>query len=469
MNWIIDRLERLNLRTLLMMGSLCGLLVALLIGIYGLRSVSVLEERVEHMYHQELLTTAHLMEANINMIKMSRNMRHMLIAPDEAVRTRAKANVLRAREELLSELTKGRARITDPKAVARYESFERDLESLLEAVEQAIHLIEREPMSTSAAARYITSPEFALVVNRADGGLHELADLSQASARSSLEFSRVTADETRNLAWMLLGAGMLGSMIVGTLIGLSVQRPHHRLRASVERLAAGEVDTAIPHTAYPNEVGTMARAIHVLQGIYRRSNDQTWVKSSAAELTTLLQQSPDVISMAQRALSHLAPLVGAAHGAFYVFDAASSTLRLLGTYGMKERHQLGNEFRLGQGVVGQCAMERSPIVLNAPSGHVRVVSGTGSSLPVMVMAVPLMHRGEVRGVLEVASLEPLSERARALVESASDLLGVNLEILSRNRRQWTQDAHVALGMPGAHGTPGAPGTAGAADARATAA
>lgn len=440
MNWITSRLERLNLRTQLLVGSLSGVIVALLIGFYGLRTVSVLEERVEHMYHQELMTLAFLKEANLNMIKMSRNMRHMLIAPDETTRARAKANVLRAREELLVELSQGRARMTDPKALERFKEVERDLDALLESVEQAIGMIEKEPYSQTPAARYITSPEFGLIVARADDGLHELAALAQKSSDLSLQFSRQTASDARAAAWTILAVGLLCSVIVGALVGASIQRPNDRLRKSVETLAAGEVDHKIPHTGYPNEVGTFARAIHVLQGIYRRSNDQTWVKSSAAEFATLLQHSRDVVGMAQQTVSHLTPLVGAAHGAFYVLDDKSNTLKLLGTYGMKERHQLGNEFHIGEGMVGQCAMERSPIVLNAPAGHIRVVSGTGASRPSMVMVVPLMHRDTVLGVLEVASLEVMSERARALIESAAEMLGVNLEIMRRNLRAQQQAA-----------------------------
>lgn len=441
MNWITTRLERLNLRTQLLIGSLSGVVVALLMGVYGLRSVSVLEERVEQMYQQELLTLAHIKEANINMIKMSRNIRHMLIAGDDTTRARAKANAMRAREELLVELNQGRARLTDPKALQRYEEVERDVDGLLESVEQAIGLIEREAFAYSPAARFITSPEFGVVVTRADDGLHDLALIAQRSADASLQFSRQTAHEARSTAWLLLGTGLLASLCLGTVVGMSIQRPNDRLRSSVEELAAGHVDRPIPHTAYPNEVGTFARAIEVLQGIYRRSNDQTWVKSSVADFAGLLQQSRDVVDMAQQAVSHLTPKVGAAHGAFYVLDESKRSLKLLGTYGMKERHQLGNEFRIGEGLVGQCAMERSPIVLHAPAGHIRVVSGTGASRPSMVMVVPLLHRETVLGVLEVATLDPLSERARSLIESTAEMLGVNLAIMQRQQRPLAETAH----------------------------
>ena len=43
-----------------------------------------------------------------------------------------------------------------------------------------------------------------------------------------------------------------------------MRAPTERIRDTVVRLAAGELDRTVPHTDYPNEIGDLARSIDVL-------------------------------------------------------------------------------------------------------------------------------------------------------------------------------------------------------------
>ncbi|WP_320040409.1 hypothetical protein [uncultured Desulfobacter sp.] len=55
-------------------------------------------------------------------------------------------------------------------------------------------------------------------------------------------------------------------------------------------------------------------------------------------------------------LSELAPLVNAQHGIFYLVEQKEDgpLLRLLSSYAFKERKQLSSQFRIGEGLIGQC-------------------------------------------------------------------------------------------------------------------
>ena len=65
-------------------------------------------------------------------------------------------------------------------------------------------------------------------------------------------------------------------------------------------------------------------------------------------------------------MSELAPLVAAQHGVFYLMDNSNGAprLRLLATYAYKERKGLISEFALGEGLVGQCALENNTFAKN---------------------------------------------------------------------------------------------------------
>jgi PAS domain S-box-containing protein len=431
MNALLTFVERLQLTTKLLIGFSAGILIAVAIGLNALSSVSALEAEMEKMYDNDLLGISHIKDANLNLIYMSRAMRHMLIAQDEAVRDASLATIKRAREKLMVDLAEARKRIHRPEVIARYDLFQRDLGKALEGIEQAVGMIQREKMNPSVAAQFITSKEFGTIIAAADGGLHELTDLKEKAADAALDQARDNAARTRQIALWLLVTGVIVAGGMGVLIGLSIRRPNERLRQSVEDLAAGKIDQIIPHIDYPNEIGVMARAIGVLQDIYRTSNAQHWVKSHVAEISTALQQTEDFRTLTQTAVSKIAPVMGAGHGAFYVLEN-DGRYHLLASYGYRERKQLSNSFAVGEGLVGQCAMEKASILLTAPQDYIRINSGLGEGPPASIVVQPIIHGDRVLGVLEMASFQQFSEREITVLDALQPVLATSMEILDRN-------------------------------------
>lgn len=431
MKSLMTFIERFRLTTKLVIGFSIGILVALLVGLNSLSSLTRLEAEMESMYQNELLGISYIKDANLNLIYMSRAMRHMLIAQDDATRDASLAAIKRGREKLMSDLTEARKRMVRPDTIARHEQLLTDLNKALEGIEQAVGMIQREKAQPSNAAQFITSKEFGAIIAAADGGMHELTELQVKAADEKLNLVRTNATATQNVAIALLSAGVLIAGLLGILIGLSIQRPNERLRRSVEALAAGKVDTHFPHTNYPNEIGVMARAIAILQGIYRQADAQHWVKSQTSEISAALQQADDFRALSQTAVSRIAPVVGASHGAFYVIDA-DGRYHLQAGYGYRERKHLSNSFAVGEGLVGQCAMEKETILLMAPKDYIRINSGLGEGPPACIVVLPIMRNGRVLGVLEMASFQPFTDRQQAVLEALLPVLGSSMEILDRN-------------------------------------
>jgi PAS domain S-box-containing protein len=244
---------------------------------------------------------------------------------------------------------------------------------------------------------------------------------------------RAQAAGAKQLNVILLVAGLALAILLGFMIGGAVQRPNDRLRTSVEELAKGKVDAPIPHLEYPNEIGVMARAIGVLQGVSRAANEQHWVKSQIADISSVVQQAKDFVGLAQGVVSKVAPAIGAGHGVFYVADAQGS-LNLLASYGFRERKHLNNSFKIGEGLVGQCAMEKTPITLTTPQSYIRINSGLGEGPPACVTVLPIIHDGRVLGVLELASFQQFTARETAMLDALMPTLATSMEIMSRNLR-----------------------------------
>jgi PAS domain S-box-containing protein len=423
--------ERFKLTTKLVLGFTTGIVIALLVGLNALSSLAHLEHEFEAMYENDLLGISSIKDANLRLINMNVAMRQMLIAQDDTSRDIALATIKRSREKLMSDLVDARKRMYRPEAIARYDVFQRDLNKTLEGMERAIGLIQREKGHPSVAAQFITSIEFQTLVAAADGGLHELTNLKEKAADVALNQAREQASQARRTAMLLLSSGLLLAIGFGVLIGLSIQRPNEHLVQSVEGLASGKVDDDIPYRSYPNEIGVLARAIGVLQNIYRQANEQHWVKSNLSDISAALQQCEDLRSLTQTAVSKVAAAVGAGHGAFYVADGEGH-YNLVASYGYRERKGLSHRFAVGEGLVGQCAMEKTPITLSAPRDYIRINSGLGDGPPACISVMPVIMGERVLGVLEMASFRAFSERERVLMDALLPTLATSLEILDRN-------------------------------------
>ncbi|MBF0528976.1 MAG: PAS domain S-box protein, partial [Deltaproteobacteria bacterium] len=136
--------------------------------------------------------------------------------------------------------------------------------------------------------------------------------------------------------------------------------------------------------------------------------------------------------LSRKFLSRIAPLIHLGHGVFYIFEEESKRLRLLGGYAYRERKNLDQYFVLGQGLVGQCAMEREPIVItNPPEDYVRIGSSLGECTPRSISVLPVLRNERLLAVLELATFDHIGADEQALLDGLIPILAMSIELLER--------------------------------------
>jgi signal transduction histidine kinase/CheY-like chemotaxis protein/HAMP domain-containing protein len=169
----------------------------------------------------------------------------------------------------------------------------------------------------------------------------------------------------------------------------------------------------------------------------RKNTEQDWLKTNVARFTRMLQGQRDLLAVSKMVLSELAPLVGARQGVFYVCDTSGKepVLKLLSSYAYKQRKGLFNEFRLGESLVGQCALEKERILLtNAPQEYITISSGLGEAAPVNIVVLPVLFEGDVKAVVELASFDKFSEIHLAFLDQLTESIGIVLNTIEATMR-----------------------------------
>ena len=165
-------------------------------------------------------------------------------------------------------------------------------------------------------------------------------------------------------------------------------------------------------------------------------SEQEWLQAGIARLGETIVGETDMHGLATNVVSFVAEYTRSAVGALYVLNKGNGTLTLAGGYTLtadKSREQ----FRLGEGLVGQVARDRKRVVLSdIRRGEWVIRLASGDITPRTVVAFPVFHEKKVRGVIELGSLEGYSGRELEFLDSIGAPIGTAIQsIESRLRLQ----------------------------------
>jgi len=237
------------------------------------------------------------------------------------------------------------------------------------------------------------------------------------------------------VTWLVLGFGLLVTFAVASyVLQVGVVQELFSLRDSIQSLASGKLDQPIPFLNRPNEIGEISRSLHTLQGVAKDRETQSWVKAEVAATGVRLQAAEDFTTFAASVLSRISECIPLLYGAFYVIDDSQSRLRRVGSFALDSPANTAG-FALGEGLVGQAALERRVLDLSPEkNGHdpVRVSTGMGTVVPGKLLFLPVLNQEVLIGVLELASVSALSSRQQAFLDALLPSVAMNAQLLSRN-------------------------------------
>jgi two-component system, sensor histidine kinase and response regulator len=275
----------------------------------------------------------------------------------------------------------------------------------------------------------------------------KLAELGRRLSELSRDWIKNTEDMATNAGkdavtaiedfrWKMLAANSSALLLTGLLGFLTFQRivkPIRALEASVKTIAAGDYTKEVPFTQATDETGGLARSIDVLKQGAAAMDEQRWVKSNAAKLTGELQGAASLAEFGQRLVSSLVPLMGGGVAGFYLFEAKPGRLKRIAAYGLAEGAASADSFGVGEGLVGQSARERRSVTLSdLPPAYLRIASGLGGAAPSQAMALPLLFKDTLLGVLEIATFRAFRSQEKVLLEELLPVVAMSLEVLQRN-------------------------------------
>ncbi|MCK5718493.1 MAG: GAF domain-containing protein [Thiomargarita sp.] len=142
---------------------------------------------------------------------------------------------------------------------------------------------------------------------------------------------------------------------------------------------------------------------------------QDWVKTGQTQLNQQVSGEQNLITLAEKVITFITTYLDAQVGVFYLLEHGESgaknvtNLKLAASYAYTQRKGMSNNFKIGEGLVGQAAMEKQKIlVTDIPDDYIYIQSGLGESVPKNIVVYPFMYDSAVKGVVEIGAFNELS-------------------------------------------------------------
>jgi HAMP domain-containing protein/signal transduction histidine kinase/CheY-like chemotaxis protein len=284
----------------------------------------------------------------------------------------------------------------------------------------------------------------------------EILELKQTLNRMVAQLSSFAAEVTR-VAREVGTEGKLGGQaevegVSGTWRRLTENVNQLAVTLTTQLRAIAEVSTAVTQGDLTRSISVEAQGevaelkdninqmIANLRETTTRNAEQDWLKTNLASISGMLQGQRDLAAVTQLIMSEVTPMVNSQHGALFLAEPAADDgdpeLVLAASYGYTPRRsEMRSRFVIGEGLVGQAALDRKTIAISdAPPGYIKVGSGLGDATPADILVMPVLFEDQVLGVIELASMRPFSEVHRDFLARISETIGVVLNTIRANMR-----------------------------------
>lgn len=234
---------------------------------------------------------------------------------------------------------------------------------------------------------------------------------------------------------------VLQSLIVLALTILSSLFFVSRILNPIGRLAKAARDVIDGKDYYfdvpqgKDEVVQLARDFSVMaQRLQERAADLALEQRQAMNQVMMgLRQAKNLEEMVQCFMHHAGVIMGVRHGLLYLVDQDRKKIRILGGYGIS-LNKTGMEFSFGEGLAGQCAQDRMPIMIKQPpADYMTIVSGTGASAPQAILLRPLVLKDELVGILELATLNMIEDADLSFLDETEPVIAANIKMFMQQQ------------------------------------
>lgn len=213
-----------------------------------------------------------------------------------------------------------------------------------------------------------------------------------------------------------------------------------RVSSFAEKIGNGEYDSKFEIT---DKNDTLSKTIQNLRDKLYENNKQesirNWMMVGKDKISNILRLHNDLNVLSFEVVVTIIKYLNVVQGAFYIYNEDNDKLKITASYAYNRKKYLNNEIKVGDGLVGQAAIEQDIVYrTEIPSNYLTITSGIlGDRKPQSLLIVPLITEEKLQGALEFASFKPFEDVEINFLKEIGEIIAraiYNLKINEKTER-----------------------------------
>ncbi len=412
------------------------LMLTMSVGIRAIIEMQNLANDIVQIHEHSLAVSNAVRDIRANIIAMHRSMKDIALAKDIGQMVTVAATVDKYEYEVYQsfELVSQRF-LGEQSDVKTAQMAFSDWKSIRDEVIRLMEFGEKDK------AANITKGKGAKHVDEMNQKIQVMIDFSSNKANLFFENSQKNSQWAISLMIILLMVSLITSVIVAILITLSIVNPLNHIVKKIRNIAKGDLSQTI-ETYRHDEIGELSRSTYTmtqkLRDVSAEAQRQNWLKTGQTELNNAMRGDLNQSTLARKVITYLAKYLAVQVGTLYLYNEKKKELYLAASYAFKHRKGVNNIFKLGEGLVGQAALEQEMILMtDVPKDYVYISSGIGYTTPCYIIIAPIIYDNILKGVIELGTVHPFSDKAQQFLSIITENIAINISS-AQSRYQMTE-------------------------------
>ena len=235
-------------------------------------------------------------------------------------------------------------------------------------------------------------------------------------------------------------------IIFGYFLSRAIARPIINISRAAQNIGEGNLEVEIESYQRSDEIGSLSSSfstmVEQLRTAKNISENADWLKTGIANLNNVVRSDQRIADLGPSIVTEVTTFINAQIGMIYFMEenpAEDPILTLGGAYAYDKPMALSNQFKIGEGLVGQVALEKQKkIMSNVPEDYIKIKSGLGEAIPQSVIVIPFLQNDRVKGVIEFGSLTEITDKQLEYLDLAMPIIANAVQMAqSRNNMDKT--------------------------------
>ncbi len=424
----MNLLQRISIKARLVWVFIVIIIIFAGFGVFTMFEMNQLGELTNTLYEHPLQVTNAALRASLGVVKMHRSMKDVSLSKTEYDLERAVQAVDEEEKIVYRQLDIIKYRILGEEGKELEKEAREQFSAWRKIRAKVIDLVLK---GRNEEAAIITKGEGADHVYMLEQKMLELRAYAVNKAEGFMaDAEGAQSSVSRNTLFIILAVAIFSGALALFII-ISILSPLSSLKKTMSGITeTGEVKRAVP--VGKNEIAEMAEDFNRL--ILKLEN-QLWLREGLNSLNQELSGDLPYDDLMEKSINFVSRYVEACTAVIYSYNSETTMCELKASFAFIERGYLSNRFSPGEGIVGQVAVEKKPILLkNIKLEEAIGVTGTASAPPRNIYAIPLVYEDTLYGVLEIASFEEFDAVKKEVIDSMGQVISASMYSVAQGSR-----------------------------------